>query len=174
MIGLSSRAGLLKKINFPKSIIVVSSTLVAFLNFILGFIVFLSLLFYFHGVFFNGVIVTFLMSFVMLLVTLGLSFFLAAIHSKFKDVIHLWEIFLQMGFWITPIVYSVQMVPDRYQFLLILNPVFQIIEHSRNAMLYGVVLPMPALIKIVGFSFVVFLIGLLVFRSRQDYFAEEL
>lgn len=129
-----SRGDLIRKINFPKYIIVVSGTISALIN--LG----LNLIIVFIFMVINGVQLNFeSLLFVPLIIelyifALALAFFLSALNVKFRDVGYLWEIFLQAAFYATPIIYPLQMVVRESTIaahLIMLNPVAQIIQDVR-------------------------------------------
>src|SRR3989344_5112435 len=100
--GLAQKAPLIRKIYFPRSILIVSSTLIALINLSANLCIF-GLIFIFSGVH---------LSFSFLLVSiwiielyifaLGCSLGLSALNVKFKDIEHIWDILLPLGLWITP------------------------------------------------------------------------
>jgi ABC-2 type transport system permease protein len=61
----------------------------------------------------------------------AVAFFLAALNVKFRDTGYIWEIVLQAGFYVTPIIYPLSLVPEQFQKLILLNPVAQIIQDAR-------------------------------------------
>ena len=67
---------------------------------------------------------------------LGISWITSSIVIFFKDMGQLVAMVLQFGFWLTPIFWSIGMVPEKYQFLIKLNPVYYIIEGYRNSLIY--------------------------------------
>ena len=138
MQSIVSRGDLIRKINFPKYIIVVSSTVSAFIN--LG----INLLVVFVFMLFNGVELQWHALLMIPLVVqlyvlaLAIAFLLASINVKLRDVGYLWEIFLQAAFYATPIIYPLQMVAAQSEFaakLLLLNPVAQIIQDMRYVLI---------------------------------------
>lgn len=139
-LGLQSivgRGDLIRKINFPKYIIVVSGTVSSLIN--LGFNLVVVLLF----VALNGVHLSFESLLIIPLIvelyifSLGVAFFLAALNVKLRDVGYLWEIFMQGAFYATPVLYPLQMVLDKSHIagkLLMLNPVAQVLQDGRYVM----------------------------------------
>ncbi|QQS21815.1 ABC transporter permease [Candidatus Saccharibacteria bacterium] len=176
-----SRGDLIRKINFPKYIIVISGTVSALINLAINMIVvfIFSLL--------NGVVITFdaLLVFPLLIelyvFSLGIAFFLAAINTKYRDVGYLWEIFLQAAFYATPVLYPLQMVikeaPAAAGWIM-LNPVAQVIQDVRHVLvtnqavtLYQVVADWRIAIPFILIGGVVMMASYY-FRSTQKYFAE--
>lgn len=129
-----SRGDLIRKINFPKYIIVISGTISALINLCFSLVVvFLFLII-------NGVELTLtsLWFFPLLLelyvFSLALSFTLATLNVKFRDTGYIWEIFLQAAFYATPIIYPLTLVITQSELaakFIMLNPVAQMIQDSR-------------------------------------------
>ena len=67
---------------------------------------------------------------------LGLSWITSSIVVFFRDMGQLVAVIIQFGFWLTPIFWSMKMVPDRYHSIIELNPLVYIIEGYRNSMIY--------------------------------------
>ena len=135
--GLSAivaRGDLIRKINFPKYIIVVSGTISALINLGINLVVI--------GVFMaiNGVdllataplvILPILLLYVL---SLAIAFFLSAANVKYRDVGHIWDIVIQAAFYATPILYPISMVLERSAtigHILMLSPVAQAIQDAR-------------------------------------------
>ena len=73
----------------------------------------------------------------LVLLTLGTALFLAPLYVRFRDVGYLWGIVLQVGFWLTPIIYLDLMMPERFRWIVWINPMGRIIGDSRRALIYG-------------------------------------
>ena len=67
---------------------------------------------------------------------LGLSWLTSSIVVFFKDIGQMVAMFIQFGFWLTPIFWSMKMVPEQYYWIIKLNPMVYIIEGYRNSMVY--------------------------------------
>ena len=73
----------------------------------------------------------------LVLLTLGTALLLAPLYVRYRDVGYLWSIVLQVGFWLTPIIYLDLMVPEQWRWIVWVNPVGRIIGDSRRALIYG-------------------------------------
>ncbi len=185
MYAIVSRGDLLRKINFPKYIIVISATISALINLVLNLIVvFIFMLF--DGVQFGWSALLF--PFTVLIVyafSLGLAFFLSAAFVRYRDVSHLWEIFLQGLFYATPIIYPLQMVAQvagtTAAQLLMLNPIAVLFQSARaqvvgheNVITANQLFSNPFLLAapymIIG---VIIIIGVYFFKKSQSKFAEQ-
>lgn len=178
-----SRGDLIRKISFPKYIIVISSTVSALINLAINLcVVFVFCLF-------NGVELRLEAFWLIPLVlelyvfALAIAFLLSAVNAKYRDIGYLWDIFLQGAFYATPIIYPLQMVlekaPEAAKWLM-LNPVAQILQDARQALTTpdaltfatfwsGWVTLVPfAIIAVVGIA------GAWYFKKSQKTFAEDI
>lgn len=129
-----SRGDLIRKINFPKYIIVVSGTISSLINLGLNLVV-IIIFAYINGVHFGfEAILAIPLILELYILALALAFFLSAFNVKFRDIGYLWEIFLQAAFYATPIIYPLAMVVNVSELaakLIMLNPVAQAIQDIR-------------------------------------------
>lgn len=74
--------------------------------------------------------------FATIILLLGLSWITSSVVIFFKDMGQIVAMVLQFGFWLTPIFWSINIVPEKYQFLIKLNPIHYIIDGYRNCLIY--------------------------------------
>ncbi len=110
----------------------------------------------------------------------GVSFLLAALYVKYRDITYIWEIFLQAGFYATPIIYPLISVPVKYQQWFFMNPMTQIIQDARYVIVTNTSITawstVHSVLKYVPFvAIIIFaILGGLYFRARSKYFAEDI
>lgn len=107
---------------------------------------------------------------------LGLGWLLAAANVFHRDISQSLTTLLNFWFWMTPIVWSIDMVPERWQSLLMLNPMYHIVESYRNALIYDRFVWADGAQAIVFWAgvFVVGIGGAYVFRRLRPEFADVL
>ena len=168
---LYSKAAIMKKIYFPRTVVVAASVMTTFLGLILNFVVFL----FFYLI--SGLLpsILSLLSILFLLnlffITLGVAYIVAALNLRFSDIQHIWRILLQLFFWVTPIVYPLTLIPEHFRFLVYLNPFAALIEGIRELFLlnhFNVFNYITAL----AFAFVIFSVGLFCYKKMSIWFAE--
>ena len=134
MSAIVNRGDLIRKINFPKYIIVISGTISALINLVLNLLV-VFVFIVLNGVDLRWEILLLPLSVVELYIfALAIAFLLAAVYIKFRDISHLWEVFLQGAFYATPILYPIQMILDQNVWaakILMLSPVAQVVQDAR-------------------------------------------
>lgn len=176
------RGDLIRKIRIPRWIIVLSSSLSALINLFLNLVVVVIFMFVNHvdllrtSLWFPLILVE------IYIFALGTSLYLSAAFVKFRDVGYIWEVVMQAGFYLTPILYPLARITNlTFQKLIMLNPMAQAIQDSR----YAVVTHQSRTIyqvfnggwlKFLPFVIViaVFLAGLSYFRKESKYFAENI
>ena len=174
MESLLMKEPLIKKVSFPHAVIIISTCLSSLITF--GF----NLLVFFVFLICSGVVpeVKFLLFFVYLVPlfcgVLGLSFFLSALYVNFRDLSHIWQVLLQIGFWLTPIVYPVALIPARFRFFFGLNPMYGIIQSLRQIMIYNRWPSLKLTAAVFFISVAVLVLGYYLFKRRSPYFAEEI
>jgi ABC-2 type transport system permease protein len=183
MISASSivaRGDLIRKIRIPRYLVVLSTLLSALINLGLGLIVVLifALL--------NGIMPTFSWLLIIPIVmelfvfSLGISFLLAAMYVKFRDITYIWEIFIQGGFYATPIIYSIKSIPAQLQKWFFVNPMAQILQDARYAVVTKTSITVWSTIHsaAVFLPFIIIaiisIIGAVYFQRRSKYFAEDI
>ena len=177
------RGDLLRKISFPKYIVVVSATLTAVINMLINLVVIIIF------ALINGVTpsLTWLLVPLSLLelyvLSLGVAFFLGSINVKYRDITSIWDVLVQAMFYAVPIIYPVSMVAPSSVLaakVILLNPISQAIQDIRfnlittesittwNFLNNPILMVAPILICVV-----VLIIGAVVFRKKSKFFAEE-
>jgi ABC-2 type transport system permease protein len=184
MQAIVSRGDLIRKINFPKYIIVVSGTLSALINMILNLFVVLFFILI-NGVDIKWTILLLPLNILELYVlALAIAFALSALFVKYRDISHIWDVFLQGFFYATPILYPLSLVISGAGLfiakIMLLNPVAQIIQDARyNAISHSTettfnFISNPFAI-VIPYAIVIFamLFAAYYFRKNQKYFAEN-
>ena len=110
----------------------------------------------------------------LLLFSTGLSFIIAAFGAYLRDIPQLVGVAAQVLFFMTPIFYSVAMVPERLRWLLRLNPLTPMVEETRKLFLYGQTPDYAACLQMFLLSLVVFQIGFVCFSKMKKGFADVL
>ncbi len=167
LTSLMSKAGIILKIKFPREVVVFSAVSISFIDFFFNMIVFVI-----FSIFtpINTTIIGFLLFLLCILcifiLTLGLGQFLSVIYIKLRDIHNLMIVILQLIFWMTPVYYTLEMLPERLQKYIRLNPLTLIVTYARKGLINGNEVRLEDFYQI-G---VVFLICLLVFVLGNIFF----
>lgn len=174
MMSMLYKSSLISKINFKKWIILVASNLTSVFTLCLNLIVFFGF-FFFSGVSLTSTSWFFLVCLIQLILfSFGVSLILCSFYLKFRDLSHLWGVVLQIGFWMTPVVYLLTTIPEKFRQILFLNPMARIITDARNALIYDSVPTLRHTLVSFFIIGIIFVIGYTVFTKKSSKFAEEL
>ena len=104
------------------------------------------------------------------LFTLGAAFFFATANVFYRDVSHVIQIVLQLWFYLSPVVYSLDMVPSHYRFLFRLNPLLYVLNGFRLSIYYGLLPSSASMVASLGFGIIALMAGLAIFRRYEKRF----
>ena len=107
---------------------------------------------------------------------IGLSWFTSSVVIFFKDIGQLVSIIIQFGFWLTPIFWNISTVPEKYHWIIKLNPINYIIEGYRDSMIYHKWFweDMTITIYFWTVTIIIFVLGGLTFKKLRPHFADVL
>ena len=159
---------LLRRPNFPASMLVLTNILSNLLHFLLFLpILVLLLVIYDRGL---GLVLVFvpLLILIQLMLTIGLGLIVATLNVFYHDVQHMVSVAVMLVFYLTPVFYKVQVIPERFQLVYRLNPIAQLIQNYQRVFFYGV-MPDAGELLVSGFvSIAVLGLGYWVYRRCLD------
>jgi ABC-2 type transport system permease protein len=177
------RSELIRKLNFPRYVIILSGAFSALINLALNMVV-ISIFLAVSGVElrWSALLAPFIL-FELFVFAMAAAFILSAVYVKLRDINYVWEVIMQGLFYATPIIYPVAMVSDRWPEaakILLLSPIAQSIQDFR----YAVITPgtdtlwtMSGRWWVVALPFLLVMMTLIVavvyFKKRSPHFAEE-
>lgn len=170
-----SQQDMVKKIYFPREVLPITYVTSQFVNMLFSFVVIFAVIIV-SGVGFNIQALLFLPVIMLIeyMLALGITFLVSAVTVYFKDMQYILNIVTMAWMYMTPIVYSEDMVPEKYLQLYKLNPVTPIIIAYRDILYYKRIPDMSTLTMAVVSGIVVMLIGTFTFSRLKRHFAEEL
>lgn len=162
---------LVSKVYFPRIFIPLASIGALILDLFIGVLLLLVMMIYYRWPLPLTALLAPLYVLGTLLASCGLGLILSALNVRFRDVKYAVPFFVQMGMFVSPVIYPIRYVPARYQPFLGLNPMTGMIVGFRHAILGG-----DANWKLVAASgatsLILFFGGLLVFRRMERRFAD--
>ena len=173
---LVGSAHLITKVYFPRLVIPISGVLSGLVDFAVAFLVLVGLMIY-YGIVPTWAVV-WLPAFLLLALAtaLGVGMWLSALNVRYRDVNYLVPFLVQVWMYLTPVVYGTTLIPERFRFLLALNPMTGVVEGFRWALLGRRLAearaPGPLLAVSVGISLVILVSGAIFFRSTERTFAD--
>ncbi|MGB9874214.1 MAG: ABC transporter permease, partial [Hydrogenobacter sp.] len=162
------------KLNFPRELIPLSSVINHSLHFLLSVPVILIFAYLYNKSpawwLPLGLVLVFIPQF---LLSYGISLAVSSLHLFFRDLDRLVSILLTLIFYMTPIVYSEDMVPENYRYMIYLNPIALLVMCWRR-LFFGQPLEMSFVLLSLFYSSIIFLAGYGLFKKLSWRFAEVL
>lgn len=166
-------ASLVTKVYFPREVLPTAAVFTKIVDLAFGLLILVGLMIYYgHPPEWTVVWVPVLF-FIHLLFVLGLAFPLAALNIFFHDVRFLVGVVLTMWFYMTPVIYPLEMVPERYRVVFELNPNSLFINAYRRVILEGVSPGLDRLLLGLGIALVTLFVGYYLFKRMEPGFADR-
>lgn len=170
MKSIISSANLIQKVYIPKYIITLSKVISNFVFFLISLIDLLLIMIITKADITVYILYAPLYLLLLFFFVIGVSLILATITVFFRDIEHLYGVFTTGLMYASAIFYPAEIIPDKYQFILKLNPVYYFIKGFRDAVFYGTPLDINNLIICFVIAFVSMIVGIQVFEKKQDKF----
>lgn len=174
-VSIVSQENLIKKIYFPRQVLPISYILAAFVNMLLTFVVIFAVLLISGW----GINVTILwclpiIMLVELLLALGIGLLVSALTVYFRDLEHILGIFMMAWMYLTPIMYTIEMVPEELRRFINVNPMTPVIQAYKDILYYKQAPHMGTLLQALILGVVFLVLGNIVFYKLEPNFVEEL
>lgn len=167
-------ASLIKKVNFPRSMMPFSQVLQDMIHLIFSIPVIVLFLFIYHKMpslsWLYGVPLLLTIQFLM---TYGICLIVSSVNLFFRDLERLTTIGMTLFFYFTPVLYPETMVPEKYKFFMNINPLAPLMISWRNLFLKGTLQPMYLMVSF-AYAIGIFVLGYTIYRKLSWRFAEVL
>lgn len=166
-----SGANLITKVYFPRLIMPVASVGACLVDFAVSFGILIGMMFYYHMIPNLSTLMVLPLVLVTILSALGIGVLVSALNTAYRDFRYALPFLVQIWMYLTPVVYPVTLIPERFRWVILLNPMAGIVDAYRSAIL-GKPFAWGNLGISLGIATVMFLIGLAYFRKTERYFAD--
>lgn len=170
---LVSFQGVIKKIYFPRLIAPLASVFTPIIDFGFSLLIYIGLMFW-YGITptLAGVLMFIPLLLLSMITVTGLGSLLAAINIKYRDVAQALPFFIQSMLFITPVIYPVALVSERWQWILFLNPMAGVIETARAGLLGTGPINWAHLAISTSVAIILLVVGISYFYRRERKFAD--
>lgn len=169
-----NNANLIKKIYFPREVLPIAVTFTGLINYLLSLLILIPALIVFKIKITAAVFVLPLIIVLQLMMVLGFAFLVSSLNIYFRDLEHILGVFMTAWFYITPIIFPLQMVPEKFLWLVNLNPVAPLMLAYQDIFYYGVFPKWQSLTYVLLFSLAILFAGIIIFGRLKRNFAEEI
>ncbi len=169
---LVGSANLITKVYFPRLIVPASASLAGLLDFFIAMLVLGALMIYYQFVPGVGILLFPILVGLTFMCAVGVGLWLSSLNVQYRDIRYVIPFLVQIWMFVSPVIYPVSMVKEKYQWLLALNPMGGVIKAYRASVLGH----QPIDWVLLGIStviiFIIFVSGLFYFRRMEKYFAD--
>jgi lipopolysaccharide transport system permease protein len=170
---VAGQASLLRSVIFPRVVLPFSGVLFNLAQYLLTILVFLPVMLFVYGVPLTPRMILFPVFLgLQVLFIAGVTMAIATASAAFRDVKHLVEVGLGIGFWLTPILYEPTMVPEEFRQIALLGPMTPFIRAYQDLFYYGVVPDSAIWVIAVVYAIGAFICGLSVFLAYESSMPE--
>lgn len=169
------QANMVKKIYFPREVLPLSYTLSSFVNMALSFIVIFAV--YFISPMelkFAPLLMLPVIMIIQLFLVAGVTLITSSLTVYLRDLEHIMSVLNMALMYVSPVVYPVSYIPEKYMTLYLINPMSPVIIAYRDILYYGTFPEFKIVFLAFAESMIIFFAGLLIFGKLKKHFAEEL
>ena len=171
-----AQGDMVKKIYFPREVLVISTVTSRFVNFLINYLVAFAIIL-FSGLGFQFHIILMYLPAIMILeyiFTLGLALILASTDVYFRDIEYMTGVITMAWIWLTPIMYPMDLVPLELSWIINLNPMTPIVRSYQNILYYKIAPDVASLAHVAVIAILFLIAGELIFIKLEKRFAEEM
>lgn len=170
MSSILGNASLIKKVYVPKYLFPTSRICSSFVNLLTSFIALTIVIIATQSpIYWTILLVVFPITYVFLF-SLGMGLLLSALVVSFRDMMHLYGVLITAWLYVTPIFYPIEIIPEKFRFIINLNPLASIIEMFRDVVMLGVIPGFMLQLRCIIPCIIALAVGLRVFYKQQDSF----
>ncbi len=169
-----ANADIVKRIYFPRIMVPIATALSKLLDFTMSFLILLGLMAYYQYPVHASILLVPVLLFLLLLATSAIALWLSILNTLYRDVALIVPYFVRIAFFLTPVIYPVESIGPRWQWLLLLNPLTGIIESFRSVLLEGGSISLSLLGPSIGVIILLFFGGLWFFYKLENTMLDTL
>ncbi len=161
---------LIEKSKFPRELIIISIIIANLFHTTIAFILLEILSFFIAGINLIAILTTFLVILWVTLILIGLGLLTSALNVRYRDINFITQAILPIWFYATPIIYSINMVPNEFHLVKWLNPLTSPFGLLHSSLGWGEVPEINLILSNFGLSCIVLLLGIWIFKRESPFF----
>jgi ABC-2 type transport system permease protein len=173
-MAIVGNSGLIKKIYFPREILPLSATVAGAINYLLCLSALVVAMIFYKAEFTINMLYFPLILAIQMILIQGLSLAFSALNVFFRDITHIVNILFMAWFYLTPIFYPIDMVPEKFRNWFELNPMTKIEQSYQSIFYYGNAPSYNGLLVSFIYAVIIYILGYCIFNWLDKKFAEEL
>jgi len=170
MSSIINNAPLIKKVYIPKYLFAISRIASSVINIMASFTALILVMIFTNAELHYTLFLSFIPILILIIFSTGVGLILATIAVKFRDIIHLYGVFITALTYLTPVIYPISILPARIRFIVELNPITGMLNDFRDLILYNTVPSIGSFAKSGLIAAAALICGLYIFYKHQDKF----
>ena len=170
MSAITDNASLIKKIYIPKYLFVLARVISSFINLMASFTALLLVMLAMRVELHYRIVLVIIPILLLVIFSLGVGLVLSAIVVRFRDIMHLYSVFITALMYLTPVIYPLTVLPEWIKKIVLLNPITNYLIMFRDVMMNNCFPNISYMLIGVVEALVALVVGLLVFYKNQDEF----
>lgn len=167
-----SSSNLVKKIYFPRLLIPISSTLSPLVDFLISLMVLVAMMLYYRVPLAWPILLLPVLIIMALVIALGVGLWFATLNVKYRDIGHAIPFFIQAWMFASPVAYSINLIPERWQTLYALNPMVGVINGFRWVLLGHGEIPANTMLVSSLVGLLILVTGMFYYQRMERKFAD--
>lgn len=168
MVSIKVNKNILQRTAAPKHIFVIGSVISEFINFIISFLILIVVMIVTKTPFNLTILFSIIPIFSVICMIIGIGLILSIFSVYYTDIQHLWSIITLIIMYTSAIFYPMDIIPEPYHHILILNPLFWVIDQFRDLMMYGIFPNGLYLFNSVVLSVIILVVGIIIFKKFEN------
>ncbi len=170
---ITSNAGMVSKIYFPRIILPISSLFVNLIDLVITFFILIIYMLLMNKVPNANILALPLFLLLVIFCSTGFNFWVSALNVRYRDFRYIIPFIVQLGLYVSPIGFSSSIIPEQWRYIYSLNPLVGIVDGFRWCLLDSTApLYVPGVINSLVLSFALLLGGIWFFQKRERQFAD--
>jgi len=170
LASIVDNASLISKVYVPKYIFPFARTISSAINMTMSMVPLLIVTLFIGLSLHKTIFLMFYFIICLILFSLGVGMFLSCLMVFFRDTKFLWSVFSQVWMYATPIFYPAEIVPEKYRFILRINPLYHFIGNIRKCLINNISPEPLSYLYCAAFALISLGVGIVVFKKTQDKF----
>lgn len=170
-LSLVDHSNLLRKVYFPREIIIYAVIAAKAIDFLFASLILVPFLYFHHiSISYTAILIIPLL-FIQIILMTGISLMISTLNLFYRDIQYLVNLLLMLWMYLTPIVYALSLVPKGWLFIYKLNPMVGLVEGYRSAV-FNYTFDTGTIVWSALLSIVIFILGFIIFKRLEGVFAD--
>ncbi len=171
-LSIVNNGNLISRIYFPREAMPIASMGAALFDFLIASIIFILMMFFYHVKISENILLLAVIIPTIVVFTLGISLILSALNVIFRDIKFIVPLGLQVWLYISPVIYSLNQVPDNIRKFYIINPMAVLLQSFRDVTVAGSAPNIKELFLAIVISISTLIVGYIFFKHKEKIFAD--